>query len=454
MNAPSSRGRIVVVGGGVGGLAAAYRSQQNGFDVTLLEASDRIGGKAKTFRRDGYFFERGASIMPSAYREMIAIINEIGMTDELVVGGSIVGFAKRDRVHYMDSAALYRDAITTKLLSFGSKLSMIKMMIDAMRMSKSISYENLGLAAAFDTETAADYCRRRLNDELREYIVDGTLRGMLGTEAEYQSVVDFFFCFSRLLGTQLYTLKNGMESYPTRLSGHVRDIRLQAAVTRVEELGSQVKVHWTDAQGASHVEEADGCILAVNARLQAGLFPQLDAEDREFLTSIRYTDAVTVNAALSKPPPGVPAFVIQVPNSVDRGLFAITFEHHKCPWAVPKGKGAISYYLMSHWSGELMNEPDDTIVKLVTAAGDKVIPGVCQDIQFSEVNRWREVVTYNPPGTYRRLAAFAKRIQKHRRVKLAGDYFSVSNLNTATTAGVRTAREMAESLSPAVGTLR
>jgi oxygen-dependent protoporphyrinogen oxidase len=450
MNAPASRGRIVVVGGGVGGLAAAYRSQQNGFDVTVLDASHRAGGKAFTYRRDGYIFERGASIMPSAYQEMIAIVNEIGMTDQLVQGGSIVGFAKGDQVHYMDSASLYRDAITTKLLGLGSKLSMIKMLIDSLRMSRAISYENLGLAAEFDTESAADYCRRRLNDELREYIVDGTLRGMLGTEAEFQSVVDFFFCFSRLLGTKLYTLKNGIESYPATLSQHVRDLRLNAKVSGVEEHGNKVKVHWTDAQGTSHCDEADGCILAVNARLQAELFPQLDAEDRAFLQSIRYTDAVTVNAALSKPPAGVPAFVIQVPNSVDRGLFAITLEHHKCPWAVPAGKGAMSYYLMSHWSQELMDETDARVVELVTAAGDKVIPGAYKDIQFTEVNRWREVVTYNAPGTYRKLAAFAKRIPKYQRVKLAGDYFSVSNLNTATTAGVRAARELAASLSPSV----
>ena len=448
MNAPGHRGRVVVIGGGVGGLAAAYRAQQNGFAVTLLEASDRIGGKAFTMRHDGYFFERGASILPSAYDAVISIIREIEMGDALVPGGSVIGFAKNDGIHYMDSAHLFRDAATTRLLSFKSKLLMTRLMRDGLRMRNSINYENLSLAAEYDTETAAEYCKRRLNDEIRDYIVDGTLRGMLGTEAKDQSVVDFFFCFSRLLGTQLYTLKDGIDSYPKALARHVSDIRLGARVEGIEERDDGVHVHWRDASGGAHREEADGCIVAVNAHLTAKLFAQLDAESRSFLAQLRYTDAITVNAALSKPPKDVPASVIQIPNCVDRGLFALTLEHHKCPTSVPPGKGGMGYYLMSHWSQELMDADDEKVKRDVIEAGNKVLPGVDRDITFMNVNRWSEVVTYNAPGTYRRLAAFIQRIQRHRRVKLAGDYFSVSNLNTATTAGVRAARELAATLSP------
>lgn len=437
-----SKGKIIVVGGGVSGLAAAWRSQQQGFDVTLLEASDRIGGKAHTLRRDGFFFERGASIMPSAYKEMISILEEIGMSGELLQGGSVVGFAKGDKVHYMDSAALYRDAITTGLLGIGSKLAMIKMMLDARSITPKLSYENLSLAAEFDTETAQQYCERRLNDEIREYIVDGTLRGMLGTEAKDSSIVDFFFCFSRLLGTKLYTLRGGIDTYPAAMARKLRDIRLNATVTAVEELPDRAKVCWTGADGEAHVEEADGCIVAQNAHVTARLFDQLDPWCKAFLSDVRYTDALTVNAALTRPP-DVPAFVIQVPNSVDRGLFAITVEHHKCPPSVPPGKGAVGYYLMSHWSKALMDTDDATVVKQVVAAGEKVIPGLEKTISFTNVNRWKEVVTYNAPGRYRQLGELIERTKKHRRVRLAGDYYSVSNLNTATAAGARAARELA-----------
>ena len=43
-----SGSRVVVVGGGITGLAAAYFAQQRGAEVTLLEGSDRLGGKVST----------------------------------------------------------------------------------------------------------------------------------------------------------------------------------------------------------------------------------------------------------------------------------------------------------------------------------------------------------------------------------------------------------------------
>lgn len=55
--------RIVVIGGGLGGLAAACTLAARGHSVTLLEASDWLGGKAAALRRDGYRFDMGPTIL-------------------------------------------------------------------------------------------------------------------------------------------------------------------------------------------------------------------------------------------------------------------------------------------------------------------------------------------------------------------------------------------------------
>ncbi len=63
---------VVVVGAGVGGLAVAARLAVKGHAVTLLEQSDRIGGKLAIYERDGFAFDTGPSLftLPAVYRDL------------------------------------------------------------------------------------------------------------------------------------------------------------------------------------------------------------------------------------------------------------------------------------------------------------------------------------------------------------------------------------------------
>jgi phytoene desaturase len=64
--------RVVVIGGGLGGLAVSARLARLRHDVTLLEQSDAVGGKAGTFARDGFGFDTGPSLvtLPATVRDL------------------------------------------------------------------------------------------------------------------------------------------------------------------------------------------------------------------------------------------------------------------------------------------------------------------------------------------------------------------------------------------------
>src|ERR1700683_215075 len=70
--------KVIVVGAGMAGLAAAYRLRQAGADVTVLESSDRVGGRVRTNSRDGYLIERGAQLITSTYRNALGLVKEHG----------------------------------------------------------------------------------------------------------------------------------------------------------------------------------------------------------------------------------------------------------------------------------------------------------------------------------------------------------------------------------------
>ncbi len=72
------RGRVVVVGAGFGGLAAALRLRAAGAKVTILEREDRPGGRAGRLVRDGYTFDTGPSVvtMPELFAELFTLHGE------------------------------------------------------------------------------------------------------------------------------------------------------------------------------------------------------------------------------------------------------------------------------------------------------------------------------------------------------------------------------------------
>ena len=60
-------GTAVVAGAGIAGLTAAYQLSKHGFHVTVLEASDRVGGRMTNHRCNGYVIDRGAEFLSDGY---------------------------------------------------------------------------------------------------------------------------------------------------------------------------------------------------------------------------------------------------------------------------------------------------------------------------------------------------------------------------------------------------
>ena len=70
--------RICIIGGGPAGCAAAYTANKHGHEVRLFEADDRVGGRTKQLRKDGFNLSTGAMfLMGGIYPRTNALLKEM-----------------------------------------------------------------------------------------------------------------------------------------------------------------------------------------------------------------------------------------------------------------------------------------------------------------------------------------------------------------------------------------
>jgi len=78
------RNNVVIIGAGISGLATAWWLHRKGFDVTVLEQSDRVGGTIQTEFRDGFLIEHGPNSTLETTPLIGQLVDELGIRDQLV----------------------------------------------------------------------------------------------------------------------------------------------------------------------------------------------------------------------------------------------------------------------------------------------------------------------------------------------------------------------------------
>ncbi|MGA2378561.1 MAG: FAD-dependent oxidoreductase, partial [Spirochaetia bacterium] len=78
--------RLVIIGGGIAGLSAAWEASRSGaeLDVTLIERDERLGGKIRTDSMDGFLLEQGPDSFLTNRPDALRLCGELGIAGRLI----------------------------------------------------------------------------------------------------------------------------------------------------------------------------------------------------------------------------------------------------------------------------------------------------------------------------------------------------------------------------------
>ena len=311
-----TRRRVVVVGGGIAGLAAAHRLVEHAqagaaLDVVLLDAADRLGGSVGTERSGGFVLEQGADSMITDKPWGLALCERVGIADRLV--GTREGERRTYVVHdgrllplpegflLMAPTAPWPVA-TSPLFSVAGKL---RMALDLV----------LPRRSGGGDESLAAFVRRRLGEEALARVADPLAGGIYTADPDRLSLAATMPRFlelerthrSVILGLRATTrvprgdagARYGMFVAPADGMGALVDAVARRLPEGVVRLGTAVESIARDGErwqvgAGGRPFDADAVVVATPAFAAAPLVAPLDAALARALAAIEYASSATV----------------------------------------------------------------------------------------------------------------------------------------------------------------
>ncbi|MDE0407215.1 MAG: NAD(P)/FAD-dependent oxidoreductase [Alphaproteobacteria bacterium] len=440
--------RVLIVGGGTSGLAAAYsllRSKED-IEVVVLEAADRAGGRIAGDEVDGFFIDTGAETFIESYSTVRKLAESLGiplMYPPSVTGGLIyskgdfhggyVGGNLKQRLETLKTLILFR------VFSLKAILQMLRFSRMMKKRSKDLSIEDPMKLAAFDTEQS--FAAFAENNSLSDYVNEIAHVNIAAYTAASAEEIGAAYGMSVLWNFSLNRAENiclpekGVGSFATAL------VRACAEATRVSTPVQRIVIENGAATGvvteSGESIPADAVICAVPATIATRIVPELPADVRDVLSRISYSPVVKVVMGLDCEL--FPRSMLAALFPKHSGSFLLAVVNFKCvaPGIAPEGKSLLHVLTVGDDTRALLPLSDDAIETKVVGEVRKYFPAMVQPPRFVRVYRWKEALCIPSGGMLRDVQRIrANGLDGVRGLFLAGDYTRVPVSNGALESGI------------------
>jgi protoporphyrinogen/coproporphyrinogen III oxidase len=439
MGAQSGEADVIVIGGGIAGVAAALRLKDRGLDPLVLEAESRVGGRMTTDRVNGFVIDRGVTLLGNGFVRMRSLVRRLGLSPLVGKGSFSVGIQDATGCRGYRSGR-FEDLLFDRGISLRARVACLRFGFELLWNHRALVHGRSTLSASIDVEDCQTYFRRIGGEEVFERIFRPGLNGPVGGSVETSSRVILMQVIWNLLVRGQWTLTDGVDRIPETIASQVR-VLTEARVLRVEQRAKGVHVE-AEVKGKQQTLRARAVIFATPGQLVPGLCPELPEELRELLSRTQYSRIVNAAVALSKPP-SVPyagyAFTLDVVPGAE-----IEMEHLRAPNRCPEGTGMASVFLWNAPEFRRLDADDESVKKQASEIVERTFPECRGKVLFVHLVRWNIGIAQFPPGRLREMTALRKRLAAwNSPFDLCGDYLD----GLSSEGALRTGEEAADRIA-------
>lgn len=236
--------KVIVIGAGLAGLSAALTLENEGISVTVLESSDRPGGRVTSDEIDGFICDRGFQLLNANYPEIrkLRLIDEI----DFVSASSVIEVARNDkRIKIGDPRSAFFSVFNSETGSILEKVRLLKYLVRS-KPAASVGDElkNSGLGKTYERV-------------LRPFLTGVFLADPLLVNSEYgRTAIKHFVTGNSGLPA------NGVRDFSEALASRLSDIRFKVQVNSIKK---------NVVRTSKGKFEADAIIVATDATTAAQL---------------------------------------------------------------------------------------------------------------------------------------------------------------------------------------
>jgi oxygen-dependent protoporphyrinogen oxidase len=438
---------VVIIGGGISGLSAAYYLSKAGLSSTIIERRPRLGGVIQTERIQGCTLEAGPDSYLGVKPAATELIREVGLGDDLIGSNDhlrVTYIVRNGRLVPMPDGLMMMvptkiaPLVTTKLLGWGTKFRM------------GLEYLRRPAKHPAGDRSVAEFISDHYGAESLDYLAEPLLSGVYGGDPRRLSAASVLPRFVELeakygsltrgvlaeraraarngrgsqagsgRGALFQTLKSGLSELISRLetlSG--KDVTvLRGTAETVERQGAVYGVH----SGGDWIQ-AKHVVLACPGYEAAKVIRGVDSDLARLLEQVEYSSSLTLSLGYNRADLGnLPGFGFLVPIKERRRLVACTVVQNKFSHRVPDDKAVLRCFFGGAADEAVLGESDESLIAMAREELER-LTGIAAEPVFHAIARWPRSMAQYTVGHQQRLKKIESRVADLRGIHLAGNAY-------------------------------